>query len=136
MDADVRTMYIHILAVISTGSRVFSGTISHALVHQLYCGHDRTRFLDPNTYTVSENNSSRQISFGFDHTYYYPSAVDHTIAINCIYVASGIHLLEPMLSNRGSHHPQTVIYCLLAYTYTLLLTSSPYLSGQHNYTCS
>jgi len=31
MDADVGTMYIHILVVISAGSRVFSGTISHAL---------------------------------------------------------------------------------------------------------
>jgi len=29
--ADVETMYIHILVVISAGSRVFSGTISHAL---------------------------------------------------------------------------------------------------------
>jgi len=31
MDTDVGTMYIHILVVISAGSRVFSGTISHAL---------------------------------------------------------------------------------------------------------
>ena len=76
MDADVGTMYIHILVVISAGSRVFSGTISHALTPAVVMiAHDLLILMHTQ---CLKNNSSRQIRFGFNHTY--PTAVDHTIA--------------------------------------------------------
>jgi len=75
MDTDVGTMYIHILVVISAGSRVFSGTISHALTPAVVMiAHD---FLILTHTQCLKTIAPDKLVLG---SITYPTAVDHTIA--------------------------------------------------------
>jgi len=101
MDADVGTMYIHILVVISTGSRVFSTTISHALTPAVV-------MIAHNFLIIMHAQCLKTIHVAPDKLVL--GSITHIpllltiLLLNCFYVASGIHLLEPMLSNGGFHH--------------------------------